>query len=313
MQIVHLNYPSQYQMDLDPTSVAVGYFDGVHKGHQEVIQEAINEAEQRKIKSAVMTFNPHPITVIKKAPLKDFLITSLDEKVNILKDMNVDYLFVVTFNHDLAKLSPEEFVNKFFIEMNVKHVVGGFDFSFGHKGAGKIQYMDDYSNGQLTYSVVDKVTYEGEKVSSTRVRDLLTEGNMSLVSKLLGRPFTLTAKVVHGEKRGREIGFPTANLDVDSSHKLPKIGVYAVKVYVNQQPYYGMANIGYNPTFTDDVERPLVEVHIFDFNQSIYNETIEVEFHHYIRPEEKFNNVEELIEYMKQDEAQTKNFFKIQR
>ncbi|MGP4072202.1 bifunctional riboflavin kinase/FAD synthetase [Piscibacillus sp. B03] len=311
MQIVNLNYPNHYQIDIEPTSVAVGYFDGVHKGHQEVIQRAIDEANEQNIKSAVMTFHPHPLEVIKKEPLKDFLITSLDEKIKIFKELNVDYMFVVTFNADLAKLSPEDFVQKFFIDLNVKHVVGGFDFSFGHKGAGKIQNMDHYSKGQLDFSVVDKVTYEGDKVSSTRIRDLLTNGEMSKVTKLLGRPFMVSAEVVHGEKRGREIGYPTANLEIDPSHKLPKLGVYAVKVRYNQRYYYGMANIGFNPTFTDDLKHPLVEVHIFDFDQTIYNEYVEVEFHNYIRPEEKFSGVEELISYMKKDEHDTKNFFQI--
>ncbi|RPF55949.1 bifunctional riboflavin kinase/FAD synthetase [Aquisalibacillus elongatus] len=311
MQVIHLNYPNQDYYNVDPVSMAVGYFDGLHLGHQEVIHEAIRVADERNLKSAVMTFHPHPLSVLKQEPLKDFLITSLDDKIKLFSDLNIDYLFIVTFNKDLAKLSPEDFVQKFFIDINVKHVVGGFDFSFGHKGSGKIQKMNEYANGQLTYSVVDKVSYEGDKVSSTRIRDLLNEGQLEAVTKLLGRPFTLTAEVIHGEKRGREIGYPTANLHISTEQKLPKVGVYAVYAYVNGQSYYGMANIGYNPTFTDGIERPIVEVHLFDFDEDIYHQSIRVEFHYYIRDEEKFNDIDDLIARMKEDEIETKNFFQI--
>ncbi len=139
MQIINLSYPDHYQLDIEPTSVAVGYFDGVHKGHQEVINKAIKESEKQNIKSAVMTFNPHPLEVIKKEPLKDFLITSLNEKEKILENLNIDYLFVVTFNKELAQLLPENFVQKFFIDLNVRHVVGGFDFSLVIKEQGKFK------------------------------------------------------------------------------------------------------------------------------------------------------------------------------
>ncbi|GEL75831.1 bifunctional riboflavin kinase/FAD synthetase [Tenuibacillus multivorans] len=312
MQIFELTYPNHLVKDIEETSMAVGYFDGVHKGHQQVIQTAIDVANDRGFKSAVMTFHPHPLSVLKQTQLEDFLITSLEEKKKYLESMNVDYMFIVTFNKELAQLSPEDFVQKFFIEQNVQHVVGGYDFSFGHKGAGKIQNMKQYAGEQLTYSVVDKVTYKQEKVSSTRIRETLDQGDMTLVENLLGHPYLISAEVVKGEQRGRTIGYPTANLAVPLEHKLPKVGVYAVQALVNNKYYYGMANVGYNPTFTDDVPRPLVEVNLFDFNEDIYGIMIDVEFRYYVRDEEKFDNAEQLISRMKEDEVETKNFFQIQ-
>ncbi|GAA0461617.1 bifunctional riboflavin kinase/FAD synthetase [Alkalibacillus silvisoli] len=310
MKVIELNLKDQLTA-LDDVSIAVGYFDGVHKGHQAVIQEAVNQANHRGLKSGVMTFNPHPLTVIKNQPLTDYLITSLEEKLALFKQMNLDYVIIVTFDYDLAQLSPQNFVNQFFIGLNVKHVVGGFDFSFGHKGAGKIQNMDSYANGAFTHSVVGQVSLKDEKISSTLIREQLSLGHLQYTEKLLGRPFSIHAKVKEGYKRGREIGFPTANLEVSTDHKVPKLGVYAVYVKINGKNYEGMASVGYNPTFDDQHEKPIVEVNIFDFDDDIYGELIEVAFLKYIRNEEKFDGVDQLIDRIKKDEVEVKNFLSL--
>ncbi|MGM8214516.1 bifunctional riboflavin kinase/FAD synthetase [Bacillaceae bacterium W0354] len=307
MEVIRITYPDHQPLkNNEPMSMAVGYFDGVHIGHQKVINSAIAIAKDRGIKSAVMTFDPHPITVLKQEKLNNFLITSLNEKILMFEQLGVDYVFIVTFNQQLSKLTPSDFVKHFFINLNVKHVVGGFDFSFGHKGAGKIQLMDEYANGQLLSTVVDKVSFEDEKVSSTRIRESIKNGDMTQCKKLLGRPFSLTGQVVKGHQRGREIGFPTANIEHAQEHIVPKVGVYAVTVFYNGKMYNGMANIGFNPTFMDQLVKPVLEVNIFDFNEDIYNKEIIVYFHRYIRDEKKFNSVDELIDQMKDDEIQTK-------
>ncbi|WP_188205850.1 bifunctional riboflavin kinase/FAD synthetase [Alkalibacillus aidingensis] len=314
MELLQLSYSQLGRFpQLDELSVAVGYFDGVHKGHQEVIQTAVEEAEKQNIKSGVMTFAPHPLSVIKQQKLSDYLITSLEEKLEIFEELDVDYVIVVTFDQDLAKLSPQTFVDEFFINLNVKHVVGGFDFSFGHKGAGKIQDMRHYSKGAFSFSVVDQVSIGNEKISSTLIRQSLSKGEVSYVENLMGRPFSITAKVKEGFKRGREIGFPTANLNVDSEHKIPKVGIYAVTAEINGEHLYGMASVGFNPTFDDSHHEPVIEVNLFDFNQDIYGEDIKVNFHQYIRDEVKFDNVDELVEKIKEDEKKVKKFFNISR
>ncbi|MDQ0350669.1 riboflavin kinase/FMN adenylyltransferase [Alkalibacillus filiformis] len=307
MEVIELSLSeSSHFPKLDDVSIAVGYFDGIHKGHQAVIQTAIEQANELNIKSGVMTFSPHPLTVIKGEPLSDYLITSLDEKLDLFKSMDLDYVIIVTFDRDLAKLSPQSFVDQFFSDLNVKHVVGGFDFSFGHKGAGKIQEMESYSKGRFTHSVVDQVSLKNEKVSSTLIREQLSLGNLKYTEQLLGRPFTIKSKVKEGYKRGREIGFPTANLDVDPEHKVPRVGVYVVQIEYADKVYGGMASVGYNPTFENEHDKPIIEVNIFDFDQNLYGEEIIVSFMNYIRDEEKFDNVDTLVDRIKQDEIEAK-------
>ncbi|MBR7552935.1 bifunctional riboflavin kinase/FAD synthetase [Allobacillus sp. GCM10007491] len=311
MEVIRLNYPEDYKRNhLEPSSLAVGFFDGVHRGHQQVIQAAIDYASENDLESAVMTFDPHPLAVLKNEPLSNFLLTSLEEKVAIFEKMGIRYLFVVTFNKDLAKLSPQEFVDKFFIDLSIQHVSAGFDYSFGHKGAGKIHDMDQYARGKLTYTVVDKVTFESEKVSSTRIRELLNQGQPEQVKELLGRAYTLTGHVVKGYQRGREIGYPTANLEVDESRAIPKVGIYAVTAVVQGKNYDGMASIGYNPTFEEKHDKPLIEVHLFNFDCDIYNESIQVSFWSYIRDELAFNGVDELTQELKEDERKAKKALK---
>ncbi|WP_411955491.1 bifunctional riboflavin kinase/FAD synthetase [Alkalibacillus sp. S2W] len=311
MEVIELSLKQTEPMPvLDDVSLAVGYFDGVHTGHQRVIQKAIDEAERQGIKSGVMTFSPHPLTVIKNRPLLDYLITTHNEKIKEFRKFNLDYVVVITFNHDLAQLSPQAFVDQFFIALNVKHVVGGFDFSFGHKGAGKIQQMDEYAKNTLTYSVVDEVSSDGEKISSSRIRDLIKEGDMAESKRLLGRSFSIEANVEYGYQRGREIGYPTANLDVNQEHIIPRVGVYAIQVYVNNTCYDGMASVGFNPTFGQEHDQPIIEAHLFDFDDDLYAVNIEVLFLHYIRDEKAFSEVTELIKRIEQDEIEAKNFIR---
>ncbi len=307
MEIIQLTYPTNYKRtQLEPTSLAVGFFDGVHLGHQQVIQTAIEQANKKGLAKAVMTFEPHPLEVLKDEPLHNHLLTSLEEKQSIIRQMGVDYLFVVTFDRSLSKLSPQEFVDLFFIDLNVQHVTAGFDYSFGHKGTGKIKDMDYYAKGRLDYSVVDKVSVDGEKVSSTSIRQFLHEGDQEQANQLLGRPFSLTGEVVRGFQRGREIGYPTANLAVDDSHVIPKVGIYAVTAHISGQTYKGMASIGYNPTFENEHTKPSIEVHVFDLNENLYGKTIQVDFLAYLRDEVAYQGVDQLIEQLKLDEVDAK-------
>ncbi|MET3682183.1 riboflavin kinase/FMN adenylyltransferase [Alkalibacillus flavidus] len=309
MEVIELSLQQHHPFPaLDDVSVAVGYFDGVHIGHRRVIETAKEEATRRGIKSGVMTFSPHPLTIIKNQPLTNYLITSKHEKMKAFQELNLDYVIVVQFDHLLAQQSPEAFVNQFLIGLNIQHVVGGFDFSFGHKGAGKIQQMDDYAQGRLTYSVVDEVSAESEKISSTSIREQIRQGQMQTVTNLLGRPFSIEAPVVKGYQRGREIGYPTANLDVDREHIIPHVGVYAIQVAVDDRIYDGMASVGFNPTFDDHPSEPVVEAHLFDFNESLYDQCITVYFLQYIRDEESFSDVDELVKRIEQDELEAKNF-----
>ena len=310
MKVTRLTYPNiNISERQDGMSIALGYFDGVHTGHQHVINKAIEIAQEKGLKSAVMTFDPHPVTVLKNVELTDYLITTLDEKITLFEQLGVDEVIVSTFNEPFSKLKPEQFVNLFLLQQNVQHVVAGFDYSFGHKGAGKIQNMDNYSEGQLPFTIIDQVSYDEEKISSTKIREMIRSGNIKACQKWLGRPYQVENEVIKGHQRGREIGYPTANLLIPAGKVIPKTGVYTVTATVNGKQYEGVANLGFNPTFSDDLAQPILEVNLFDFNENIYGEMMNVYFHQYIREEEKFDSVQQLIEQMKDDEAISRKYF----
>ncbi|MFC4557167.1 riboflavin biosynthesis protein RibF [Virgibacillus kekensis] len=310
LRTIELTYPHSLIVDELPESVAaIGFFDGIHKGHQKVIGTAVSEAKNRNMESMVITFHPHPSVVLKKDTTNVQYITPLREKQEVLQQLDVDRLYVITFNEELASLQPQEFIDHFIIGLKVKHLVAGFDFSFGHMGKGNMNVIQEYTRGYFDYTTIDKVEMDDEKISSTRIRELLRDGNVEVVHKLLGRPLTTNGVVIEGAKRGREIGYPTANLKVNPDAFLPKVGVYAVKVHYKNELYEGMANLGYNPTFTPDRKDPSLEINIFDYNNDLYGEELKVEWHKYIRDEEKFNSVEELIRAIESDEKKSRNYF----
>ncbi|MED3660445.1 riboflavin biosynthesis protein RibF [Ureibacillus sp. FSL K6-8385] len=312
MNVIHLKYP--YQLDkVDPStsySLAVGFFDGVHKGHQVVIKTAMEKARELNVKSAVMTFDPHPSIVLGNSNEKIFYITPLPLKLEILEEMGVDTTFVVQFTSDFAKLSPEEFIQYFIRDLNIKHVTAGFDFSFGAFGKGNMELMKKLSRGDFGVTVVDKQIEDGEKISSTRIRKCLREGDMETVHQLLGRPYQVPGIVVQGDKRGRTIGFPTANIQSKEGCFIPKVGVYAVKVLVQNQLYNGICNVGFKPTFKNPEEKQLtIEVHILDFQKNIYGEEVKVYWYKRLRDEQKFDGIESLKAQITRDKEQAIEFF----
>ena len=312
MKIIHLNYPNYIkpEEDLGQLSLALGFFDGVHKGHQRVIQEAIDRARELQAQSAVMTFDPHPSLVLGGRKEDVFYITPLNQKMKILDRMGVDVCFIVRFTSEFAKLSPEQFIEIFIKGLKVAHVTAGFDYSFGSKGKGDMEMMKQLGKGDFEVSVIDKQIEGEEKISSTRIRGLLKEGEVGKVYRLLGRPFQIEGTVVNGDKRGRTIGFPTANVEPELGTLVPGRGVYAVRIEVQGQFYEGVCNIGYKPTFNNpEVKKLTIEVHIFDFDQSIYGEQVVVEWHRRIRDEQKFSGVEELKQQIERDKAAAIQFF----
>ncbi|GGC97310.1 bifunctional riboflavin kinase/FAD synthetase [Pontibacillus salipaludis] len=309
MEIYELQHPHtlKYQ-DLPETVLAVGYFDGVHRGHQEVIRTAKQIADETGRTSAVMTFHPHPSVVLKKETQHVKYITPLEDKIKVFEDLGIDRVYLVEFNKDLAGLLPQDFVNHYFIGLHVSHVVAGFDFTYGRMGKGTMDTLPTHGGEELSQTVVSKVTEHEKKISSTLIRESIKEGNISLANELLGRPYQIRGTVVTGDQRGRTIGFPTANLSVSEDYLLPKVGVYAVRVVHNNSSYYGMANIGYKPTF-QDIKVLSVEINLFDFEADLYGEELTVEWHAFIRDEVKFNGVDHLIDQLQKDEAEIRNFF----
>ncbi|HLS07819.1 bifunctional riboflavin kinase/FAD synthetase [Lentibacillus sp.] len=310
MRTIKLTYPHTLTLDeLPETVAAIGFFDGIHKGHQKVIKTAVNQAKSNNMESAVITFHPHPSVVLKKDVQHVQYITPLREKQAILQQLDVDRLYIITFNKELSSLEPQTFIDHFIINLNIKALVAGFDYTYGHKGKGNMQTLKEHSRGRFDYTVIDQVQSGDQKISSTRIRELLRSGQVEKANELLGRPLVVRGVVKEGEKRGREIGYPTANLEAESETLLPKIGVYAVKVRFKNEVYEGMASLGYNPTFTSDRVEPIIEVNIFDYNNDLYGEELVLEWHQYMREEIKFDSVEKLIKQIEKDEKGIRDYF----
>ncbi|MBM7603277.1 riboflavin kinase/FMN adenylyltransferase [Metabacillus crassostreae] len=310
MKLIKLSYPHNFKKnEFDEMVLALGYFDGVHKGHQKVILKAKEIADKMGVKSAVMTFNPHPLVVLRKEIGIDY-ITPLEDKIQTIENLSVDILFIVEFTREFAALLPQQFVDEFIINLNVKHVVAGFDFTYGHLGKGTMETIPFHSREQFLHTTVEKQTDHDRKISSTLIREVIRSGDVAYAQTLIGRPHSTKGRVIHGDKRGRTIGFPTANVEVFDDYIIPPTGVYAVTINIKNQEYEGVCNIGYKPTFHEEKPlKPSVEVHIFNFNDEIYGENVTVFWYKRIRSEQKFHNVEELIEQIKLDKAATIQFF----
>lgn len=289
------------------TVVTVGTFDGVHEGHRALMETVVKKAKKRNARSVVVTFDPHPRTIIssKKASIR--LLTSLKERAEILETIGIDELCVIPFTRDFSLLSSEEFVkDEIHKKIGISEFVIGYDHHFGKDRSGTIETLENLGPdlGFDVY-VVSKREMGEVTISSTVIRAAIQiEGDMNQAAKLLGRPYMLNGLVIHGDERGRNLGFPTANLQAEHPDKvIPKNGIYAVKVRVDDNWYNGMMNIGVRPTF--DGETKTLEVNIFDFNELIYGKTVQIRFFDRIRDEKKFSGVEELKAQLLRDKEAT--------
>lgn len=313
MKVIRLTYPHELEATTLPNTVAaIGFFDGLHNGHRAVIEKAVQIANETNRESAVISFTPHPLAVLSEVETDIEYVTTLQEKIALLEQMNVDRFYMITFNKQLSELPPDTFLDHFIHGLHITHLVFGFDFTFGHKGAGNRTNIRQFSSEPLEVTVISAVTYDDEKISTTRIRKLINEGKVEQIKPLLGRYYDTTGTVIQGDSRGHTLGFPTANLAVAPDKLLPKKGVYAVKVYWNDNVYYGMTNIGVKPTFAKRANELSVEVHILDFAETIYGEQLTVEWIQHIRSEKKFNGVHEIVAQLKKDEANVRNLFELE-
>lgn len=287
--------------------ITVGTFDGVHKAHQEIVHEVVQRARQRGGRSVVVTFEPHPKEVVtsQKGPVE--LLTTIHERITLIQRLNVDVLFIIRFTYEFSRLGSGDFYKTFLVEgIGVTEVVVGYDHMFGRNREGGTEAL--LSLGKTyNFSVFALQPYlVGDTVvSSTRIRLALKEGDLRRASALLGYEYELSGTVVHGDGRGKSIGFPTANIEPESPKKLiPGRGVYLVSAGINGEHYFGMMNIGTRPTVTDG-SRESLEVHLLDFDGDIYGSRITVTFLRRLRNEQRFASVEELIRQLQQDKDQS--------
>lgn len=299
MIVHHLHYPLESK-PFDPCVLAIGYFDGVHMGHRRVIQKAIDRSKDKGLSSAVMTFHPHPREILGQSGYSHYL-TPLESKLELLEKMGVELAYVVQFDIPFSSIYPQDFINEFLIPLQAKHVVVGFDYTFGYRGKGTAYTLQEMSEGRYGLDVVSPITRFGEKISSTIIREYLYGGKIQEATEFLGRPHSLKGTVIHGEKRGRTIGFPTANIQLKDPYLIPRTGVYGVKVEVDGSHYYGVMNIGIKPTFEQEKKEKSLEVHIFDFDGDLYGKTLKVDFLFFIREEQKFAGIDQLVRQITKD------------
>ncbi|TMW73252.1 bifunctional riboflavin kinase/FAD synthetase [Alteribacter natronophilus] len=310
MQTIYIEHPHQYhEDDFPPLVMALGFFDGVHLGHRKVISSAAEKAEELGLHTAVMTFNPHPREVLGKSGPQACL-TPLGKKEEEIAKLGADYLFVVRFTLQFAALTPQKFCDHYLIGLNVRHVTAGFDYSYGRLGKGTMETLPFHSRGRFTHSTVSKMEDGEEKISSTRIRHCLREGNTEEAARLLGRFYETEGTVVKGDQRGRTIGFPTANVDSRDQYLIPEPGVYITELKAGDTWYQGMCNVGYKPTFNSErPDQPVTEVHLFDFDGDLYDQTVTIRWHRRLRSEIPFPGIEGLIEQLNCDKRQALRYF----
>ena len=282
-----------------PCVVTIGNFDGVHLGHQALLDEVRKRAHDLKLESAVITFEPNP---------KDYFsqnkpqtrISSLREKIELFNEIKIDRVHIIKFNQEFSKVTDNEFISVLIKQLKVKEIVVGEDFCFGRGREGGIKQL---SASSMKLNIKNKILMDGKRISSTLIRNLLANDKLEQANKYIGRPYSISGKVVHGEKRGRKIGFPTANIHM--RHNRPPLkGVFAVKF----QNHFGVANLGIRPSIKGEKKLQL-EVHLLNFSSDLYGQHVSVIFLKKLRDEKKFKSLDELKEQIKLDVIKAKLFF----
>ncbi len=287
--------------------VTVGAFDGVHLGHLEILKRLKQIADETSGEAVVVSFWPHPRHIL-NAHLSLKLLNTPSEKNVLLKNAGIDHLVIIPFDSSFSDLSSSQFIKSYLVErLKVKNILMGYNHHFGKDRQGNIDLIRQYSvEFGFKVNQIPPHIIENEKISSTKIRHAIAEGEIEFANKLLGYHYLITGNVVEGKKLGREIGFPTANIRIDEEYKLiPKDGVYAVKVTVNNVIYKGMLNIGYRPTVNADIISKTLEVHILEFYEDIYNQQITIEFVAKIRDEIKFPGLSALKAQLELDKRVT--------
>jgi len=290
------------------TLVTIGTFDGVHFGHQQILQKLIDEAKSQQKKSVLLTFFPHPRMVLQKNTSLE-LINTINERSKLLEKTGLDYLIIHPFSKEFSRMTALEFVRDVLVDQfNISKLIIGYDHHFGKNREGNIVQLTQYSHlYDFNVEEIPAQDIDDVSVSSTKIRKALALGNLKTANNYLGYHFMINGKVVNGKQLGGKIGYPTANIHVAESYKLiPKTGVYIVKSTRNNKTIFGMMNIGNRPTV--DGNHQTIEVHFFDFNQDLYGEYLTIELIYFLRDEQKFDSIKELVHQLKTDEETSRDY-----
>lgn len=297
---------TEFQLNSD-TAVAIGKFDGIHRGHRELLDRII-EKKQAGLEASVFTFDRSPLELFSGKHIAS--LTTMEEKIRIFKYLGVDNLIIYPLTRESAAISPIDYIiNILCKQMHMKYIAAGTDLSFGDKGMGNAELLAEYSNKyDYDVEIIDKLIVEGDEVSSSLIRDLVSAGDMEKVSRLIGVPYAVSGEVLHGRRLGRRMGFPTVNIEISKDKLLPPYGVYFTEVSIEGKHFNGITNIGSKPTVTDS-DTIFAETNILDFNEDVYGKYITVKLLRFERPEKKFSSVEELKGQIETDIRKGKEFF----
>ena len=289
-----------FEIKLSKSTIAtIGTFDGIHIGHQKILNSLVRFGKENSLKSVVITFDPHPRKIINKKNSIE-LINTIEEKKEKLKTLGIDYLIIQKFDEKFSEIEANKFVEILKNNINIEKLIVGYDHRFGKNRNADINDLKKYGK-ELNFEVIeiDALEIEEVNISSTKIRLAIKDGNIRLANSYLGYNFFLSGKVVKGHSRGKELGFPTANLKIEENKIIPKNGVYLIKSKIDHQNIYGMMNIGYNPTFNNKSKK--IETHFFNLNKNLYGKIIKIELLEYIREEKRFETVDDLIQRLKLD------------
>lgn len=310
MKLIQLKHPYQQdQLPNTPIVLALGFFDGVHLGHQDVIHRAKQEANHRGLPLVVMTFDRHPKILYTgiDADTVDYL-SIIPRKEELMAQMGVDMLYVIEFSEEFGRQAPQIFVDDYIVAWQAEAVVAGFDYTYGPRDKANMQTLVDHAKGRFDVIEVPELSIDRAKVGSSAIIEELTDGSLLEANHSLGYPYQLWGEVVHGFKRGRQMGYPTANINIVPHQVIPKIGVYVTSICVDGRWYQSMTSVGYNVTFTTS-QSLSIETYILDFDEMIYGENVRLRWHYYLRDEMKFDGMEGLIKQLDKDIVDTANYF----
>lgn len=292
--------------------VTIGIFDGVHRGHRTVLDTLKAKAAATGGETVVITLWPHPRMVLSPGENKLSLLSTPEEKMMLLEQAGINHLVILPFTREFAALEPCDFITSYLVDrIGVKHLVVGFDHHFGRNREGSFERIVQCAR-QFNFSVekLEAISTGEGALSSTLIREMLETGRLEEANQALGYPYALTGRVISGIRLGRKLGFPTANIEIPEAWKLiPAPGVYAVELFFEQTPLFGMLNIGFNPTVSDGISKVRLEVHIFDFDRDIYGKNLTLALRKRLRDEFRFDSLEALINQLVQDEKESRELF----
>lgn len=292
-----MNYTIYSINENKPRAICLGYFDGIHLGHRELINKTVKEAKEYNLTPTFLTFDPDPNFVLgfKK---KNELIMPLEDRFKLVKELGIEDIIVLKFDEESMNLEPNEFIDYLINTLNVKNITVGFDFSFGKRGKGRVKNLLALDN--IKVNVIEELKVNDKKVSSSFIIEDIKNGNVESLKDTLGQLYSIKGTVIKGLGNGKKLSFPTLNIDPLDEYVEPKYGVYAVKVKLKGNEYLGMANIGFHPSISE-LDKALLEVHLFDFNEDVYGEKVTCTFLSYIREERKFPSLKDLINQLDYD------------